>query len=64
MVLRKISIDKSVRYIPTAEIIKEKEIKTKTTKTESLSRKQDENISQNNKKFLKKVTAGGFAILK
>ena len=64
MLLRKISIDNSVRFIPTAEIIKEKEIKTKTTKAGSLSKKQDKNISQNNKKFLKKVTAEGFANLK
>ena len=64
MTLRKITIDNSVRYIPITEKTKEKEIKTKTTKAGSLSRKQDKNISQNNKKFLKKVTAGGFAYLK
>ena len=64
MVLRKISIDNSVRFIPTAEIIKEKDTKTKTTKAGPLSRKQDKIISQNNKKFLRKVTAGGFAYLK
>ena len=53
MSLRKITIDNSVRYIPMIE-------KTKTIKAGSLSRKQDKNISQNNKKFLKKVTASGF----
>ena len=50
MVLRKIFIHNSVKYIPTAEIIKEKEIKPKTTKTGSLPRKQNKNISRNSKK--------------
>ena len=40
MVLRKISIDDSVRYIPESEQTKEKEIKTKTIIAGSLSRKQ------------------------
>ena len=40
MVLRKITIDNSVRYIPKSEQIKEKEIKPKTTKAGSLPRKQ------------------------
>ena len=64
MTLRKITIDNSVRYIPKSEQIKEKEIKPKPTKAGSLPRKQKKNISQNNKKFLKKVTAAGFAYLK
>ena len=63
MTLRNITIDNSVRFVPTAEIIKEKEIKTKTTKAGSLSRKQDKNISQNNKKFLKSISASGFATI-
>ena len=41
-----------------------KENKPITVKTGSLPRKQNKNISQDNKKFLKKVTAGGFAIPK
>ena len=64
MVLRKITIDNSVRYIPKSEQTKERDTKPKTTKAGSLPRKPNKNISQNNKKFLKKVTAGGFGILK
>ena len=64
MVLRKITIDNSVRYIPKTEKTNEKEIKPKTTKAGSLPRKQNKNISQNNKKFIKKVTASGFKYLK
>ena len=64
MTLRKITIDNSVRYVPKSEKPKEKEIKPKTTKAGSLPRKQNKNISQNNKKFIKNVAASGFAILK
>ena len=64
MTLRKITIDNSVRYIPITEKTKEKEIKSKKIKAGSLPRKQNKNISQNNKKFLKKVTASGFKYLK
>ena len=63
MTLRKTIIDNSVRYTPITEKTKEKEIKSKTIKAGSLSRKQNKNISQNNKKFLKKVTALGFKVL-
>ena len=71
MVLRKITIDNSVRYIPKSE--QTKEIKQNTTKNKKQSEriqpisgrgKPNKNISQNNKKFLKKVTAGGFVVLK
>ena len=58
MTLRKITIDNSVRYIPKSE--QTKDIKPKTIKAGSLSRKQNKNITQNNKKFIKKVTASGF----
>ena len=59
MTLRKITIDNSVRYIPTTEKkTKEKEIKPKKVKTCSLPRKQ------NNKKFLKNISASGFKYLK
>ena len=64
MTLRKTTIDNSVRYIPKSEQTKEKQIKPKPIKAGSLPRKQSKNISQNNKKFLKKVTASGFKYLK
>ena len=40
MILRKITIENSVRYIPITEKTKEKEIKPKTRKASSLLRKQ------------------------
>ena len=64
MVLRKITIDNSVRFIPKTEKTKEKEIKPKTVKAGSLPRKQNKIISPNSKKFLKNVAASGFTILK
>ena len=63
MVLRKITIDNSVRYNPKSEKTKERDIKPITKKAGSLPRKQNKNISQNNKNFLKSVSAGGFATL-
>ena len=60
MVLRKIIIDNSVRYIPMIEKTKERDNKPKTTKAGSLPRKQNKNISQNSKKFLKNISASGF----
>ena len=60
MTLRKILINNSVRYIPITEKTKEREIKPKTTKAGSLPRKQNKNISQNSKKFLKNISASGF----
>ena len=60
MVLRKITYDNSVRYIPKSEQTKEKEIKPKTIKAGSFPRKQNKNISQNSKKFLKNISASGF----
>ena len=42
MVLRKITIDNNVRYIPKGDQIKEKEVKPKTIKAGSLLRKQNE----------------------
>ena len=76
MVLRKITVDNSVRYIPKSEQTREsKPIKMKNKKQseqiqpisgggKSNTRKQNKKISQKNKKFLKKVTAGGFKYLK
>ena len=63
MTLRKITIDNSVRYIPISEQTKERKIEPNTIKAGSLPRKQNKNISQNNKKFLKNVAAGGFGTL-
>ena len=60
MSLRKITIDNSVRCIPKSEKTKEKNKKPKTTKAGSLPRKQNKNISQNSKKFLKNISASGF----
>ena len=51
MVLRKNTIDNSVRYNPKNEKPKEKDIKPKTIKTGSLLRKQKKNISGNSKKI-------------
>ena len=68
MVLRKITIDNSVEYVP---IIK-KDIKQNTTKNKKQSEKiqsisgegkQNKNCSENNEKFLKNVAASGFSIL-
>ena len=39
---------------------KKKNNKPKTTKAGSLPRKQNKNISQNSKKFLKNISASGF----
>ena len=60
MTLRKITIDNSVRYIPKNEQTKEREIKPKTIKAGSLPRKQNKDISQNSKEFLKNISASGF----
>ena len=54
MVLREITVDNSVRYIRIGENTKEKEIKPKTIKAGSLLRKQNKNISRNNKGSLKR----------
>ena len=63
MVLRKITIDNSVRYVPIIEKTKEKEIKPKTIKAGSVPRKQNKNCSKNNKKFLTNVAASGFGYI-
>ena len=75
MLLRKITTNNSVRYIPKSK--QTKEIKQNTTKkkqseqiqtisggSEPNTRKQNKNISQNSKKFLKNVAKSGFDILK
>ena len=60
MVLRKITIDNSVRFVPKTDKSEEKEIKPKTTKAGSLPCKQNKKLSQNNKRWV----ASGFGILK
>ena len=71
MTLGKITIDKSVRYIPKNE--QTKEIKQNPLKNRkqiekiqpfSGGGKPNKKLSENNKKFVKDFTAGGFAILK
>ena len=64
MVLRKITIDNSVKYSPITEKTKEKEIKPKTIKAGSLPRKQNKIISRNSKKIVNGFAASGFAVLK
>ena len=64
MTLRKITVDNSVRYIPIIEKTKDKETKPKAIKAGSLSHKQNKNISQNIKKFLKSISASGFKNIK
>ena len=68
MVLRKITIDNSVKYVP----ITEKNIEQNTTKNKKQSEKiqsisgggkQNKNCSKNDKKFLNNVAASGFSIL-
>ena len=64
MVLRKITIDNSVKYVP----ITEKDIKQNTTKNKNIQPisgegKQNKKFSKNNKKFVKDFTASGFSIL-
>ena len=65
MVLRKITIDNSVKYVT----ITEKDIKQNTTKNKTIqpisgAGKQNKKFSKKNKKFVKDFTAGGFGILK
>ena len=61
MTLRKITVDNSVRYNPITKKTKEKEIKPKPIKADSLPHKKP---SQNKKKFLKNISASGFKYLK
>ena len=64
MTLRKITIDNSFTYIPKSEKFQERDRKPKTMKNNSFPCKQGKGVSQNNKKFLKKVAARGFKYLK
>ena len=60
MVLRKITIDNSVKYIVLSEQTRETDSKPNTIKSTSLNCKQNEKVSQNNKNFLQNITAEGF----
>ena len=62
--IEKNNCDNSVRYIPISKKAKEKSIKPNTIKAGSLPRKQNKNVSQNNKQFLKNIAASGFGIIK
>ena len=70
MTLRKITFDNSVIYVKKSEQTRESEQSKstsgggKTKRNNSNSRKQNKNISQNNKKFLNSISASGFKILK
>ena len=64
MVLRKITIDNSVKYVP----ITEKDTKQNTTKNKKIQPilggdKQNKKNSKNNEKFAKNFTASGFGVL-
>ena len=63
MALRKITFDNGVKYIPKREQTRDRDIQPNMGKKNSLSRKQDKNISQN-KIFVEDFTAEGFRILK
>ena len=76
MTLGKITVDNSVRYIPQSEQTKENKPNMMKNKKQSEqiqpisrggklnTRKQDKNLSKNNKEFFKDFAAGGSAILK
>ena len=62
MTLRKIMIDNSVRYVKKSE--KPSKQNQPISGGKPKTKKQNKNISQNSKKFLKNVAASGFGILK
>ena len=62
--IRKITIDNSVKYVPIAE----KDNKQNTTKNKKIQPisgggKQNKKFSKNNKKIVKDFTASGFGVL-
>ena len=64
MVLRKITIDKSVKYVPiTGKDIKQNTTKNKKNQPISGGGKQNKKFSKNIKKFVKDFTASGFGVL-
>ena len=65
MVLRKITIDNSVKYVPITEkdIKQSDKIQPISAGGKSNTRKQNKNCSKINKKFLINVAASGFGYL-
>ena len=64
MVLRKITIDNSVKYVArTEKHIKQYTAKNKKIQPISGGGKQNKKFSKNNKKFVKDFTASGFGVL-
>ena len=64
MVLRRITVDNSVRYIPKSEQTRENKKQSEQNQPISEGGKPNKNISQNSKNILKNVAASGFAVLK
>ena len=58
MTIRKITIDNSVRYVPESK--QTRETNQNTVKNISRPKKQTKKFSQNNKEFLKNISAEGF----
>ena len=64
MTLRKITIDNSVKYIPSTNSSPSDNSHDHKSKTVSNLRKQNKTFSQNNEKFIKDITTGeGFGML-
>ena len=64
MVIRKITIDNSVNYVPITEKDKKQNMaKNKKIQLISGGGKQNKKFPKSNKKFVKAFTASGFAIL-
>ena len=64
MVIRKITIDNSVKYVPIAEKeIKQNISKNKKNRPVSGEGKQNKKFSKKNKKFVKDFTTSGFGVL-
>ena len=70
MTLRKITIDNSVRYLPKSEQTRESQPIMKKNKKQSEQNqpitgggKPNKKPSQNNRRFLKKISASGFTTL-
>ena len=64
MVLRKITFDNSVRYIPIREKTNETNVKRKKIIAGSFPRKQKKIFRKTMKSFLKNTSAQGFKYLK
>ena len=64
MVLRKITVDNSVRFVPIRGKTKETDIKPKKIKAGSIPRKQNQKTFAKQQKLLENVAASGLGILK